>query len=355
MQYRSVTVLAPAKLNLSLDVVGTLPNGYHDLDMVMQTIDLYEKITLRRSNDLSLTLPGSFVPVNDKNTAVKAALAFFDYTGLLAGVDMTIYKRVPVRAGMAGGSADAAGVLVGLNELYGAHLSMSELCAIGAGIGADVPFALLGGTCRVRGVGDLMKALPPCPDCRFVVAMPSVGVSTPEAFARYDTMGSPVHPDCEAQEQAIRDCNLAGVCAAGGNALEYCSGAVETPAICKTLREHGAVMAQMTGSGAAVFGIFDDENDKINLSLDDVGGELLVVSQFTLYGNCRKGRRPEFLSAARPEIAIPMYEKFVEICREKGYHVETGEFGAYMEVESLNDGPFTLIVDSADLDAPKKQ
>ena len=137
MQYRSVTVLAPAKLNLSLDVVGTLPNGYHDLDMVMQTIDLYEKITLRRSNDLSLTLPGSFVPVNDKNTAVKAALAFFDYTGLLAGVDMTIYKRVPVRAGMAGGSADAAGVLVGLNELYGAHLSMSELCAIGAGIGAQ--------------------------------------------------------------------------------------------------------------------------------------------------------------------------------------------------------------------------
>ena len=101
--------------------------------------------------------------------------------------------------------------------------------------------------------------------------------------------------------------------------------------------------------------IFTDENDKMNLGLDAVGGEVLVVSQFTLYGNCRKGRRPEFLSAARPEIAIPMYEKFVAICREKGYHVETGEFGAYMEVESLNDGPFTLIVDSADLDAPKKQ
>ena len=101
--------------------------------------------------------------------------------------------------------------------------------------------------------------------------------------------------------------------------------------------------------------IFTDENDKMNLGLDAVGGEVLVVSQFTLYGNCRKGRRPEFLSAARPEIAIPMYEKFVDICREKGYHVETGEFGAYMEVESLNDGPFTLIVDSADLDAPKKQ
>ena len=101
--------------------------------------------------------------------------------------------------------------------------------------------------------------------------------------------------------------------------------------------------------------IFKDENDKLNLSAKDLGYSALVVSQFTLYGNCRKGRRPEFLSAARPEVAIPMYEKFVEICREKGYHVETGEFGAYMEVESLNDGPFTLIVDSADLDAPKKQ
>ena len=259
MQKRSVTVLAPAKLNLSLDVVGTLPNGYHDLDMVMQTIDLYEKIILKTSRDLRLSLPGSFVPANDKNTAVKAALAFFDYTGLLAGVDINVYKRVPVRAGMAGGSADAAGVLVGLNELYGAKLSMSELCAIGAGIGADVPFALLGGTCRVRGVGDLMKALPPCPDCRFVVVMPSVGVSTPEAFARYDTMGSPVHPDCEAQEQAIRKNDLAAVCAAAGNALEHCSGAVETPAICEILRANGAITAQMTGSCAAVFGIFADE------------------------------------------------------------------------------------------------
>ena len=101
--------------------------------------------------------------------------------------------------------------------------------------------------------------------------------------------------------------------------------------------------------------LFEDADGKINLTLDEVGGEIMIVSQFTLYGNCRKGRRPEFLSAARPEIAIPMYEKFVAICREKGYHVETGEFGAHMEVESLNDGPFTLIVDSADLDAPKKQ
>ncbi len=261
MQPKTVTVLAPAKLNLSLDVVGTLPNGYHDLDMVMQTIDLYEKITLRRSQDLTLALPGSFVPGNDKNTAVQAALAFFHYTGLLAGVEMTIHKRVPVRAGMAGGSADAAGVLVGLNELYQARLSMSELCAVGASIGADVPFALMGGTCRVQGMGDFIKALPPCPDCWFVVIMPSIGISTPEAFKRYDTMGSPIHPDCEAQEQAIRAGSLPALCAAAGNALEYCSGAEETPAIRALLDAHGAVTSLMTGSGAAVFGIFAGEGE----------------------------------------------------------------------------------------------
>lgn len=259
-QRKSVTVLAPAKLNLGLDVVGTLPNGYHDLDMVMQAIDLQERLVLRRSPYLNLRMPGSFVPVNNKNTAIKAALAFFDYTGLLAGVDITIHKAVPVRAGMAGGSADAAGVLVGMNELYGAKLSMSELCAIGATIGADVPFALMGGTCRVRGVGDLLKPLPPCPDCRFVVVMPSIGVSTPEAFQRYDQMGSPVHPDCERQEAAVRAGDLAAICAAAGNALEHCSGAQETPAICAKLNEHGALTSQMTGSGAAVFGVFDGED-----------------------------------------------------------------------------------------------
>ena len=256
---KQVTVLAPAKLNLALDVVGLLPNGYHDLDMVMQTITLYERLTLRRAEEVRLHLPGSWVPVNEKNTAVKAARAFFRYTGLAGGVEMEIEKHIPVRAGMAGGSADAAGVLVGLNALYEARLSTSELCALGAGIGADVPFALMGGTCRVQGVGDFLKALPPCPPCWFVVAMPSVGVSTPEAFARYDQMGSPVHPDLAAQEAAIRAGDLAAVCAASGNALEHCSGAKETPLIRAILDEQGALASLMTGSGAAVFGVFDSE------------------------------------------------------------------------------------------------
>lgn len=257
---QSVTVLAPAKLNLALDVVGLLPSGYHDLDMTMQAITLYERVNLHRSQNLTLQMPGSRVAVNDKNTAIKAAMAFFHYTGLLAGVDITIYKSVPVRAGMAGGSADAAAVLVGMNALYGAGLSMSELCALGTGIGADVPFALMGGTCRVQGLGDLLKPLPPCPDCWFTIVMPDYGISTPEAFAAYDRVGSSVHPDCAAQEAAIRAGDLAGLCEAAGNALEECSGAKDTAAIKAALRANGALTALMTGSGAAVFGIFAQES-----------------------------------------------------------------------------------------------
>lgn len=256
---KQVTVLAPAKLNLALDIVGTFPNGYHDLDMLMQAITLYERITLKKAPDIRLELPGSFVAANEKNTAYKAAKLFLEYTGLKGGVKISVQKRVPVRAGMAGGSADAAGVLVGMNELYHARLSMSELCALGAKIGADVPFALMGGTCRVQGVGDLIRALPPCPQCWFVVVMPSVGISTPEAFQKYDQVGSPVHPDCAAQENAVREGSLAGICTACGNALEYCSGAVETPHIRELMAQNGAAASMMTGSGAAVFGIFTTE------------------------------------------------------------------------------------------------
>ncbi|HIY11310.1 MAG TPA: 4-(cytidine 5'-diphospho)-2-C-methyl-D-erythritol kinase [Candidatus Anaerofilum excrementigallinarum] len=256
---RQVTVLAPAKLNLTLDVVGLEPNGYHSLDMIMQTIDLYERITLRKSSDLRLRLPGSRVPANDSNTAIKAALAFFHYTGLLAGVDMEIRKAVPVRAGMAGGSADAAGVLVGLNALYDARLSFSELWSLAAGIGADVPFALLGGTARVKGVGDVMKALPPCPDCWFTVCMPAVGVSTPKAFARYDEIGSSVHPDGEAAEQAVRAGNLDALAAQMKNALEESSESRHNEPIRRILDENGALASLMTGSGAAVFGVFRTE------------------------------------------------------------------------------------------------
>ena len=208
-----------------------------------------------------------YCPLNRQYTMLKLIKKYSDLAdkALKTGVAvdkiayLPVRQRFPVRAGMAGGSADAAAVLVGLNELYGARLSMSELCALGASIGADVPFALMGGTCRVQGVGDLLKPLPPVPDCWFTVVMPDYGVSTPEAFAAYDKVGSTVHPDCETQEAAVRAGDLDAVCAAAGNALEECSGAKDTGAIKALLREKGAVTALMTGSGSAVFGIFRDE------------------------------------------------------------------------------------------------
>ncbi len=256
---QSVTVLAPAKLNLTLDILGTRGDGYHTLDMIMQAVTLRERVTVRKSRGLYLSLPGSRVPANEHNTAYKAALAFFHETGLLAGAAITIEKRIPVRAGMAGGSADAAAVLVGLNELYGARLSTQELCNIGATIGADVPFSILGGTARVTGVGEILQPLRRCPPCWFTVCMPSGGISTPQAYARYDELGTDEHPDSAAAAAAITRGDLNGLCETMGNALEYSSASPDTKPICEVLREYGALKAMMTGSGAAVFGVFTQE------------------------------------------------------------------------------------------------
>lgn len=256
-----LTILAPAKVNLALDVVGVRPNGYHDLDMVMQALTLCERITLEKAEGLTLALPGSDLPADDSNIALKAARSFFAYTKLSTGAAITVEKNTPVQAGMGGGSADAAGVLFGLNELYGdvlpRKLSMSELLALGGPLGADVPFALLGGTCRVKGIGDLLCALPPMPDCGMVVIMPEQGVSTPAAFRAFDAVENPWHPDVPGLDAALRKGDLAGVCAAAGNALEAVGSSPDTPKIKQALRASGAQTALMTGSGAAVFGLYE--------------------------------------------------------------------------------------------------
>lgn len=254
-----VLVRAPAKLNLALDVLGVTGDGYHTLDMIMQAIDLYERVEVVRSTGYSLRLPGSRISANDKNTATKAAAAFFRETGLLAGADITLHKAVPIRAGMAGGSADAAGVLVGLNALYGARLSLAELCKIGLKAGADVPFVLMGGTARVGGIGEALAPLPPLPECWFAIAMPAGGMSTPVAFSRYDEVGAGIRPDLPGCERAIRQGSLAALAAHMGNALEKAGGGELTAKIRRVLDSHGALASSMTGSGAAVFGLFTEE------------------------------------------------------------------------------------------------
>ncbi|MFQ8833368.1 MAG: 4-(cytidine 5'-diphospho)-2-C-methyl-D-erythritol kinase [Ruthenibacterium lactatiformans] len=220
---RSVTVLAPAKLNLTLDVTGTRPDGYHTLDMIMQAVSLRERVTLRRSRGLSLSLPGSRVPANEHNTAYKAALAFFHGTGLLAGAAITVEKHVPAR-GHGGGSADAAAVLVGLNELR-ARLPRQS-CALGAQVGADVPFSIVGGTARYRcgrypGAAEAL----PAPLLRYVCPR--------AAFPR--RRHCKVRPHWYRRASGQRGCGgrhrtgrSAGLCAQMKNALEYSSASAAT-------------------------------------------------------------------------------------------------------------------------------
>ncbi len=256
----SVKVKAPAKLNLTLDILGTNEKGYHLMDMIMQAVSLYEDITLEKSADIMIKMIDSNVPVNKDNTAYKAAVQFFQHTGLLAGVNITIKKTVPVRAGMAGGSADAAGVLVGLNMLYNAKLNVAQLCEIGAKIGADVPFCIVGGTAHVTGIGEVITSAPPCPNCYITVCMPNMGVSTPYAFKRYDEIGTDKHPNTKAALSALQNANLGELCKNMHNAMQFSSESEHNTVICDKLKECGALAALMTGSGAAVFGVFDSES-----------------------------------------------------------------------------------------------
>ncbi|MDL2253146.1 4-(cytidine 5'-diphospho)-2-C-methyl-D-erythritol kinase [Ruminococcaceae bacterium OttesenSCG-928-I18] len=261
---KKVVVEAPVKLNLALDIIGLSANGYHEVDMIMQAVGLYERVEVIRSMGYALRCPGSPVPANDKNTATKVAEAFFRETGLLAGADITLHKRVPTRAGLGGGSADAAGVLVALNAMYSARLSLQEMCKIGLAAGSDVPFSLMGGTARARGIGEKLSALPALPPCWFTIAMPEKGVSTPLAYKRYDELGSPVHPDMPALLSSLKAGELARFAGGMKNALEHASGGDTTTQIKQLFMEQGALGAMMTGSGAAVFGLFPEKGPAQN-------------------------------------------------------------------------------------------
>ncbi len=260
----AITVHAPAKVNLALEVCGLLPGGYHALDMIMQAVSLYEKIKLekRPAGQVSLTClaaDGTLapdIPTDSRNLAHRAATAFFEAAGVGGGVHITVTKAVPSQAGMAGGSADAAGVLVGLNLLYGAGLSTAQLCSIGEKLGSDVPFCIVGGTARVQGRGERVRPIAPLPECLLVAAMPHAGSSTPAGFARYDELGSTVHPDVDAAAQALEAADLAGVCRQAGNALQEACATEETHDILHTLQAAGALTALLTGSGAVTYGIF---------------------------------------------------------------------------------------------------
>ena len=256
-----VTVIAPAKINLSLDILGVDERGYHLLDMIMQTVSLFERVTVsKKEKDITLSSNARYIPTDSKNVAIKAAMLFFEYTGIQGGAHIHIKKTVPIKAGMAGGSADAAGVIVGLDKIYETNLTRQQMCEIGAKAGSDVPFMIMGGTKRVQGVGEIIKPCPPMPRCHLVICMPDKGVSTPAAFANYDTLGEKTLVETDKLVAAMEENDIYGVAKYMANDLEKAAASEYTQPIKEELIQQGAVGSVMTGSGAAVFGVFDDED-----------------------------------------------------------------------------------------------
>ncbi len=249
----SISVRAAAKLNLTLNITGTR-GSMHTLDMLCVGVDLYEQITLTKASEMSLCCDVADIPTDARNTALRSAERFFAKTGIKGGVAIDINKNVPVGAGMGGGSADAAGVLVGLNRLYNTALSTHELCEIGITVGSDVPVCLVGGLCRVQGVGDMITPLSDLPKCYFVVTMAGVGVSTAEAYRRFDTFGTKTIADTSAAIKALTDNDFYRHYS---NDMEYSTSIDINPTKARFL-SLGAKKAMMTGSGAAVFGVFLD-------------------------------------------------------------------------------------------------
>ena len=257
-----MNVNACAKLNLTLDILRKREDGYHDLQMVMQSIDLSDTLTVTPAHgpgQMSTNL--SYLPSDGRNLAQMAAAAFRGVTGTDLQVDISICKRIPVCAGMAGGSTDAAAVLRALNELTGVNLPPERLAEIGQAVGSDVPYCVMGGTALAEGRGEILTPLPALPRCHVVVCKPAFSVSTPQLFSRVDVRKIVRRPDTEGLLAALKAADLAGVARRMYNVFEDVlepRRRVEIDSIKATLIDCGALGAAMTGSGPTVFGLFDD-------------------------------------------------------------------------------------------------
>ncbi len=262
-----VVTKAFAKINLSLDVLGKLNNGYHEVQMVMQTVSVFDLVTvskLRSGIELSTNLP--YLPIDCNNIAYRAAEEFFEYTGIKAGVRIDISKRIPVGAGLAGGSSNASAVLKAMNKLFDAGLSLKELCKIGIKLGADVPYCILGGTRLAEGIGEKLSPLPKLPKCSILLVKPSFSISTKTVYEKIDSYTDYKRPETHKLIAGLRSSDIKMITAAMGNVLEEVSLS-EHPILEKVKEELltlGAIHAQMSGSGPTVFGIFTNMEDARN-------------------------------------------------------------------------------------------
>lgn len=258
---QTLTLPAYAKINLTLDVTGRLPNGYHTVRMVMQQINLHDTLTLTANQSGAVTMSSNlaFLPNDGSNLIVKAAQLFYqNHPTLPVGLHVDLTKRIPVAAGLAGGSANGAAVLQGMNTLYGTALSMAELCQMGVQLGADVPFCLRGGTMLAEGIGEVLSPLPPMPDCTIVLCKPPFPVSTPAIYKKMDTVQSKLHPNTAGMLAALQAHDLSEIVPRLYNVMEPVVSAehVQIGEIRNTLLDCGAVGAVMSGSGPSVFGVF---------------------------------------------------------------------------------------------------
>lgn len=256
-------IQARAKINWTLDVVGTLPNGYHDLDMLMQSVTLCDQMTIEEAPKLSLNVRmqgGGYVPADGNNLVLKAALELQKAAGCTRGAHMTLRKYIPVSAGMGGGSSDAAAALVGLNRLWGLGLSADEMESIGLKVGADVPFCIRGGLQRAKGIGEKLTPLKLRRPLYLVAFQPCRGLSTKEVFKSLHEQGirPEDRPDNEAAKKALEMGDVRALGASLGNVLEPVSRRMrpEMDKAIRAIEQAGAAGARMTGSGSAVFGVF---------------------------------------------------------------------------------------------------
>ena len=257
-------ISANAKINLTLDILRRREDGYHDLQMVMQSVTLADVLTVvpARGTEGTAASDLHFLPTGGKNLAQMAAAAFRAATGLGGPVDVTIQKRVPVCAGLAGGSADAAAVLRAMDELTGAGLSPVELAKIGEGVGSDVPFCVLGGTALAEGRGERLTPLPPLPPCHITICKPPFSISTPQLFSRVNVRKIVRRPDTAGTVAALEAGDLAGVARRMYNVFEDVlepRRMAEIREIESALIDCGALGASMSGSGPSVFGLFQDQ------------------------------------------------------------------------------------------------
>lgn len=288
-----ISLKALAKINLGLDVVRRREDGYHEVRMIMQTIHLYDrlKITKMKTPGIEIHSNLPFLPVNENNLVYKAGKLLMDEFGICEGVRVDLLKRIPVAAGMAGGSSDAAAMLYGMNQLFGLKLSRQALMERGVTIGADVPYCLMRGTALAEGIGEKLKQLPPMVKCPVLIAKPQISVSTKFVYQNLKLDEHTVHPDIDRLIQDIRNKDLQAAAGDMGNVLETVT--IPNYPVIAQIKEQmmhsGAVNSMMSGSGPTVFGLFENEK-QAKKAYDDMKQTGLAKQLYltSIYNNRRK-------------------------------------------------------------------